>query len=147
MKHGVYGEENDENLKLVIAISRTMQRLRRHDTGYIREAGLTVSQFGLLEVLYHKGDLRVCEIIEKTLATGGNLTVIIHNLEQDGYVTRRRDPQDGRSSIIQISGKGRAAIAALWARHLEQIHKAFQNLDMQEKKQLRSLLKKLNGLV
>ncbi|NRT71882.1 DNA-binding MarR family transcriptional regulator [Clostridium beijerinckii] len=61
----------------------------------------------MLEVLYHKGDLRVGEILEKTLSTGGNMTVIIDNLAKDNLIERRPDPKDMRASLISISEKGK----------------------------------------
>jgi len=41
-----------------------------------------------MEALYHLGDLKICEIIEKTLSTSGNMTVVIRNLEKESYITR-----------------------------------------------------------
>lgn len=60
-----YGELNDLNLKTIIALSRCIQSVNKRELKIIKEGGLTYSQFGVLEVLYHKGDLRVSEILEK----------------------------------------------------------------------------------
>ncbi len=77
MKDISYGKESDTNLKLIIGLARSSNNIRRSESDIIRNSGLTFPQFGVLEVLYHKGDLRVCQIIEKTLSTGGNMTVVI----------------------------------------------------------------------
>lgn len=141
-----YGKEQDENLKLVIALTRTMQWVRRSETATFQKSGLTPAQFGVLEALYHKGDLRVSEIIDKTLSTGGNMTVVIRNLEREKMVERFQDVHDRRSSVIRITGRGKKLISDLWPGHLAELSRIFGNLDVSEKKELRALLKKLNGI-
>ena len=141
-----YGREHDLNLKLVIALRRSNQNLNRDEAKHFREAGITYSQFGVLEALYHKGDLKVCEIIEKTLSTGGNMTVVINNLEKDGFITRYKDPEDGRAYKVSITEKGRKLISDLWPEHLEVLKKKFDLLEMNDKEDLLRLLKKMNGL-
>lgn len=111
----------------------------------IRQEGLTVSQFGVLEILYHKGDLRIFEIIEGTLSTGGNMTVVIANLEKDGFVRRLPDPHDGRASLVGITDKGRALIEQIFPSHVENIGTIFDVLTIGEKRQLGQLLKKLGA--
>src|SRR3954465_5395176 len=39
-----------------------------------------------------------------------NLVAILNELEQRGYATRRRDPEDRRRHIVEISKKGRAVL-------------------------------------
>jgi len=97
-------------------------------------------------VLYHKGALRVQEIIEKTLSTGGNMTVVIENLVKDDLVMRYKDPEDKRASLISITDKGKAIIEDIFPRHVENINEIFSTLTVEEKKSLVSLLKKLSGV-
>ena len=85
-----YGKENDLNLKSLVVLSRSFQSVHKREIKTIREGGLTVAQFGVLEILYHKGDLRICDIIEGTLSTGGNMTVVIDNLEKEGLIVDRK---------------------------------------------------------
>ncbi|WP_422477370.1 MarR family winged helix-turn-helix transcriptional regulator [Pleomorphochaeta sp. DL1XJH-081] len=138
-----YGETNDLNLKTLVALSRCFQSVRKREMKTIKGAGLTVAQFGVLEILYHKGDLRIREIIEGTLSTGGNMTVVIENLEKIGFVSRYPDPKDGRASLIQITDKGRALMNRTFGGHVENIGEIFAVLDAQEKQELILLLKKL----
>lgn len=97
-------------------------------------------------MLYHKGALRVQEIIEKTLSTGGNMTVVIENLVKDDLVMRYKDPEDKRASLISITDKGKAIIEDIFPRHVENINEIFSTLTVEEKKGLISLLKKLSGV-
>ena len=129
-----YGEINDINLKTLIAISRSYQTILKRLSKVFKEGGLTPSQFGVLEALYHKGDLRIGEIIEKILSTGGNMTVVIDNLEKNGMVKRYQDPNDRRASIISITEKGKSKIEEIFPIHLEELNNALTNLSLEDKK-------------
>lgn len=139
-----YGEANDLNLKALIALSRCFQSVRQREMASIRAGGLTLPQFGVLEILYHKGDLRVRDILEGTLSTGGNMTVVIDNLEKEGLVARKPDPEDGRASRICLTEAGRERIAGIFPGHVENIGTIFQVLEPEEKKELVRLLKKVS---
>ena len=83
------GTKSDENtlnafIKLMRSVESMNNRLNRH----LYEADLTVSQFGVLEVLYHLGPLNQRAIGEKLLKSGGNITMVIDNLEKCGHVKR-----------------------------------------------------------
>ncbi|MBC2580046.1 MarR family winged helix-turn-helix transcriptional regulator [Clostridium sp. DJ247] len=141
-----YGELNDLNLKALIALSRCTQSVNKREYKTIKEGGLTVSQFAVLEILYHKGDLRVSEIIDKILSTGGNMTVVIDNLVKDNLVKRCIDPKDRRVNLISITEKGRELISEIFPKHLDNVNEIFNVLTVEEKKNLISLLKKLSGV-
>ena len=102
-----YGIENEINLKLIIALTRTASFHTRMTQSTLSEYNLTVAQFGVLEALYHLGDMKICEIIEKTLSTSGNMTVVINNLERDGYIQRYTSAEDKRVSMISLTEKGK----------------------------------------
>lgn len=139
-----YGEESNINLKLVVAIRRAMQPDERVLQSIITEYGLTLSQFGVLESLYHIGPMCINQILEKTLSTSGNMTVVIKNLVKSGMVTKSRDPEDGRSFIIKLTDEGYGIIDELFPKHLEELKGVFSSLDLEEKAELLRLLKKLN---
>lgn len=141
-----YGELSDLNLKTLIVLSRASQKVRKKEQRTIKEGGLTVSQFAVLEMLYHKGDLKICEILEKALATGGNMTVVIDNLAKEDLVRRCVDPKDRRVNLISITEKGRQLIGDIFPKHVENINEIFSVLTTEEKNNLISLLKKLSGV-
>ncbi len=140
-----YGEESNLNLKLVIAIHRSLQTDERNLSSRLAQYGLTLPQFGVLESLYHRGPMNINSVIEKTLSTSGNMTVIIRNLVKAGYITKSRDPEDGRAYIIEISNTGYDIIHELFPKHVEDLRKELSKLDLDEKELLLQLLKKLNN--
>ncbi len=145
-KISTYGKENDTNLKLVIALSRTQLSLGRELQSFLTRYKLTVAQFGVLEALYHKGDMKICELIDKTLSTSGNMTVVIKNLEKEDLVSRRCNPEDRRAFLIHLTSKGETLIKEVFNLHLIELNRFFNLVTEEEKQQLHQLLKKVNGL-
>lgn len=141
-----YGEENNKNLWLVIGLVRSLNGQDRGLQHLLSSFHLTVPQFGVLEVLYHRGDLKICEIIEKTLSTSGNMTVVIKNLEKESLIVREKSEEDKRASMICLTEKGRMLIEEIFPKHLEMLTKIFSRLDGKEKNELICLIKKMNGI-
>jgi DNA-binding MarR family transcriptional regulator len=138
-----YGPDHSLNLKTLIALSRTNQRIHRRTADRLVRHGLTLSQFAVLEALYHKGDMSIRDIITTVLSSGGNMTVVIHNLVKLGLVTRCVHPEDRRASLISITPQGSDKIKAIFPDHLADLDETFSALDPEEKQQLIALLKKI----
>ncbi len=126
-------------IKLMRATESVNNRLNRH----LAEVDLTVSQFGTLEALYHLGPLNQRAIAEKLLKSGGNITMVIDNLEKSGYVKRKKDPQDRRAVLIHLTEKGDEFISDFFPKHLDKIKQEFSVLTESEKKELGAMCKKL----
>ena len=144
--HANYGEENTINLKLVIALSRSNTSFQRVLQTFFNNYDLTIAQFGVLETLFHLGDLKIGELIDKTLSTSGNMTVVIRNLEKEGLIKRQVNVADRRAFVIGLTDEGRSLIKEVFDAHLTVLEGFFINLDQDEKKLLQKMLKKLNGL-
>lgn len=129
----------DAFIKLMRATESLNNRLNRH----LADADLTVSQFGTLEAIYHLGPLNQRSIGEKILKSGGNITMVVDNLEKSGYVKRKKDPSDRRAVLIHLTNEGNKFIKKFFPRHLEKIKQEFSVLTEEEKLQLAKLCKKL----
>lgn len=108
----------------------------------IREAGLTQTQFGILDVLYVLGDMTINRIKEKTLATSGNMTVVLKNMERDGYIRRKVCPNDKRSFEFSITELGRQKFEEVLPKHRQIIDEVFSIYTEAERQELIRLLKK-----
>jgi MarR family transcriptional regulator, 2-MHQ and catechol-resistance regulon repressor len=104
---------------------------------------LTVSQFGVLEALYHKGPLCQRDLGEKILKSTGNMTLVIDNLEKRGLARRERDTDDRRYFTVHLTAEGTTVIAQAFARVEESIVDEMSSLTPSEQEQLGSLCKKL----
>lgn len=106
-------------------------------------AELTVTQFGVLEALLHIGPLCQSELAEKLLKSGGNLTLVVDNLEKAGYVQRERDPADRRFVVVKLTPKGRTFIAALFPKVVANVTREMGVLSSTEIADFGRLLKKV----
>ncbi|MGT2756501.1 MarR family winged helix-turn-helix transcriptional regulator [Streptococcus ovuberis] len=139
-------DANRSALNCLIALRRTMHTINQLEFPLIREKKLTLAQFGVLEILYNKGEMRIQTLIDKMLTTSGNMTVVIKNLERDGLVIRQCDPQDKRSYLIDLTDAGRQFIEEILPEHYQNIGHIFTVLEDAEKEQLVALLKKFKVL-
>ncbi len=126
-------------IKLTRASESVNGRLSRH----LSEANLTVSQFGTLEALLHLGPLNQRELGQKLLKSGGNITLVIDNLQKNGLVEKKTDPNDRRAVIISLTEEGKEFIEDFFPKHLAKIKEEFSCLNSQEKEQLADICKKL----
>jgi len=126
-------------VKLMRAAESITARAHRH----LASAGLTLSQFSVLEALYHLGPMSQREIGQKILRSSGNITMVIDNLEKRGLVRRRRSHTDRRLFIIQLTGNGRKLIGNIFPPHAAVIAKEMNVLTAAEQLTLGELCKKL----
>ena len=110
--------------------------------GRIR-AGLSISQFGVLEALYHLGPLCQKELGQKILKSSGNITTVIDNLEKRHLVERRRLETDRRYFLVHLTDEGRQLIAGVFPEHVQRIVERFSVLSEDEQEQLALLCKKV----
>ena len=105
--------------------------------------GLTITQFGVLEALHHIGPLCQGELAEKLLRSGGNLTLVVDNLEKAGYVLRERDPADRRFVVVKLTDKGQAFISDIFPKILANVTREMAALSSTELLDLGRLCKKV----
>ena len=129
----------DTFIKLTRATNSLMSRLAGYDT----LENLTISQFGVLEVLLHLGPLSQSDIGAKMLKSGGNITLVIDNLEKQNLVQRTVDPTDRRITIVRLTEQGESLIKKIFPRQLQAIVSELSALDAQEQAVLGRLCKKL----
>lgn len=139
-----YNTEEKLDFSIIIAIFRTLKFLKKGENPMLEKAGLTSSQFSVLEILYHKGPLKVCELLDKTLSSGGNMTLVLKNLKKEGLILKTKDPDDARVSIVQLTTKGFQLIGSIFPGHIKEVQSFVSPLDKGEKSELVRLLKKLS---
>ena len=129
----------DTFIKLTRATESLLGRLARRGT----MQPLSVSQFAVLETLYHLGPLSQGQVSAKVLKSTGNITLVIDNLEKQGYVQRARESQDRRTVTIHLTPGGRALIERLFPAHAEAICDELSLLSAEEQEQLARICAKL----
>ncbi|HEX8174897.1 MAG TPA: MarR family transcriptional regulator [Pyrinomonadaceae bacterium] len=129
----------DAYIKLMRAAESVSARLAPH----LAKAGLTVSQFGALEALYHLGPLCQRDLGKKILKSGGNITMVVDNLEKRGLVERVRAESDRRYVTVNLTKTGRKLIGELFPRHAGAIREEMCVLSDAELEKLGSLCKRV----
>lgn len=138
-----YGFKADNAMRTWMQIYRSYNKIRAKESVYIQSFGLTMNQFQVLEVLYHRGDLNIGSITKLTMSTPGNITVVVKNLKRDGFIYSLQDVNDKRASILSITQKGREVIEKLFPQHAKNFEEYFKELDENELETLYTLLYKL----
>jgi MarR family 2-MHQ and catechol resistance regulon transcriptional repressor len=106
-------------------------------------AGLTISQFGVLEALHHKGPLCQRDIATKILKSSGNITMVIDNLEKQQLVKRERINEDRRYLTVRLTEQGSSLISTVFASVEAAIIAEMSELTEDEQELLGRLCKKL----
>ncbi len=132
----------------ILALDAYIKLMRSADsiTSRVNEvlpSGLTVTQFGVLETLFHLGPLCQGQLAAKLLKSTGNLTLVIANLEKAGLIKRERQSTDLRYIMVSLAPRGRSLIAKLFPKVAARITEEFSVLSSSEKTELGRLTKKL----
>ncbi|NQV14086.1 MarR family transcriptional regulator [bacterium] len=126
-----------------IKLSRAKESIGRVLRQHLEQQNITFTQFGVMEILEHRGPLSLKEIGNKILLTSSNLVTVIDNLEKHGLVTRKKNKQDRRSIIIQLTPKGADTLQPIFQSHLSELMDRFDILTVEEQKTLGIICKKL----
>ena len=126
-------------LKLLRAAGSTGARL----SGLLADAGVTESQFAVLEALYHLGSMHQRQLAEKVQRTGGNITLVVDNLERRGLVKRQREARDRRFITVHLTPAGQRLVKQALPRHVANILAQLSVLSAAEQDELGRLCRKL----
>ncbi len=126
-----------------IKLARAAESVAAAINGYLKGYDLTISQFGVLEAVYHLGPLHQKEVAHKILKSDGNLTLVIDNLVKRDLVERVRDSHDRRYVFIHLTDRGRDLITTIFPAHVQRVVTTMSALTDAEQEQLAALCRKL----
>ncbi|MGE5437175.1 MAG: MarR family winged helix-turn-helix transcriptional regulator [Syntrophothermus sp.] len=136
------GNKKETNaLNTYIKLMRASESINYSISSILVKKGLTYSQFNILEVLYHLGPLCQREIGEKLLKSGGNITLVVDNLEKQGLVKRERDASDRRYYKIILTKQGKSVIEKLFPKLVDSIVNEFVVLNENEQNEFQRMCK------
>ena len=130
-------------LNTYVKLMRAAESVTRRTHQHLSSKGLTLSQFAVLEALYHLGPLSQKEIGQKILRSSGNITMVIDNLEKRELVKRKRHKVDRRYFIVHLTSRGKKRIDNIFPRHAVLIADEMSVLSESEQMTLSNLCKKL----
>lgn len=136
-------ETDSSGLHLWLVLWKAYSAVQEYALGDIERLGFGLSDFGILEVLLHKGPLPVNEIGSRMRLTSGSMTAAIDRLERRGLVERRDDPGDRRTRVVHLTVEGQRSIEPGFAAHTAGMNELGEVLTAEERSEAIRLLKKL----
>ncbi len=138
-----YDEETATALKLWVTLSRAHAALAAHAQDDVRQAGLSIGEFAVLELLYHKGPTLLGDIQRGVLVSSGGITFLVDKLAEKGLVERRDCPSDRRARYAALTGEGEQLLQRIFPVHARRIVEAARMLSSDEQRMTTDLLKRL----
>jgi MarR family 2-MHQ and catechol resistance regulon transcriptional repressor len=130
-------------LKLLVVLSRASAAVQTHLQASVAEYDLTLMEFGILEALYHRGDMLLGELQRKILVSSGGVTYLVDRLEKRGLVERRDCPNDRRARFAVLTPEGEALISRVFPEHARCIERVLAGLGAEEQEAAIGLLRTL----
>lgn len=124
-------------------LARTVGKVRRTVYAGLSNTRLTESQVNVLELLHKLGPLPQKEIAKSLAVTGGNITMVVDNLQKRDLVARKRWQEDRRVVHVELTDLGRETIESYIPLHLKKVCDAFEGLEPKEQEQLQNLCDKI----
>jgi len=130
-------------LDTFLKIIRCAETISSQNSSNLNKNGLTESQFGILDAVYHLGPLKQKTLGEKILKTGGNITHVVDNLEDQKLVIRKRGKEDRRQFEIHMTPKGKKVFEKILPDQVRLIKNQMSVLSKEELETLGKLCRKI----
>ncbi|MEH7435879.1 MarR family transcriptional regulator [Neobacillus drentensis] len=128
-------------LVLMQTSKEIQERMKLEMTKY----NLSITEFSVLEVLYHKGKQTIQQIGHRILISSGSMTYVIDRLEQKGILNRSACPNDRRAIHVALTDHGKSLMEEIMPKHQELVDNMFGSLTSNESEELVKLLKKVSS--
>ena len=138
-------QDHHQSLKLWLRMLSCTVKIENEIRSRLRaNFGITLPRFDLMAQLERYPDgLRMGELSKRMMVTGGNITGITDQLEQEKLVLRVPDPRDRRVYTVKLTAAGRRAFADMAVVHEGWIAELLQDMPSQDKAQLIALLSQM----
>ena len=138
-----YGKKIDTALSMWVKLIRVNSTFNKKNADHLKNFGITAAQYAVIECLGHLGPMNMGELCKKMLVSGGNMTVVVDNLEKEGLVERVPSNDDRRAIVVRFTPKGKKIFDDSFGQHARYLTEIASVLTEQEQEDLARLLKKL----
>lgn len=128
--------------RLYVALGRLTRALRRESA----ESPVSHGVLSALFTLVKEGPLRSGELAAREGVAPPSMTKVVAALEQQGYVERVPDPDDGRAALISATEAGCALVQSSREQRLHGMARRLQSLDAAQLVALEAALPALEAL-
>ena len=126
-----------------LVMMKAMRALTKYAAADIEQTGLGLSDFGVLELLLHKGPLPVNTIGPMVDLTPGSISIAVDRLVAKDLVSRVESVDDRRVRIVALTPRGKDLIVSAFRKHSGQMRRVFSELSPEELRGLEVTLKRL----
>jgi DNA-binding MarR family transcriptional regulator len=136
------GTDDHALLKLWLRMLASTNHIQTEIRRRLRDRfDISLARFDYMAQLYRfKDGLKMRTLSRYLMVTGGNVTALTDDLEDDGLVVREGNPDDRRAWILRLTPKGRKSFEAMASEHEQWILELFDGLDTKTVQQLYSQL-------
>ena len=134
--------EHPDSLRLWLRLLTCTQLIEKQVRGQLREQfDTTLPRFDLMAQLEREPQgLSMGELSRRMMVTGGNVTTIVDQLENEQLVQRQTQAGDRRSFTVSLTAAGRKAFSAMAREHEEWVVDMLSSLSERQQDQLYKLL-------
>lgn len=136
---------DEEAASVLRSLRQLVHGLRVTSHGVENKLKLTGAQLFVLRELATEPDVSIRRLSERTMTDPSSASVVVARLVERGLVTRRRDPQDGRRSVLSVSKRGQAILDRSPAPYQAKLFAALRSLPRPRLRQLHLGLSALLG--
>jgi DNA-binding MarR family transcriptional regulator len=138
--------KNDHQaLRLWLRLLSCTMRIETHVRSRLRQDfATTLPRFDLMAQLERRpAGLRMSELSKRLMVSGGNVTGITDQLEQEGLVLRILDPHDRRAITVKLTEAGLKRFRRMAAHHEQWIVELLGGLSQQDQQSMLGMLQTL----
>ncbi len=107
--------------------------------------GVVPSHGDILVTLFKHNELTMTDIANRIHRDRSTVTTLVNKLMKFGYIAARKNPEDGRSSIIFLTQKGRELESGFYEISQKLYEVQYKGISDEEKQVLQKLLTKINS--
>ena len=122
-------------LSMVMHLSKAVHRASSDEL-----LGMRLRQLLVLSYLDRRAPARQQDLCEALMLDPNNCVLLLNELEAAGWLERRRDPEDRRRHVVDLTPEGHEALARARAAQDTLEDEMLAGLDASERDQLRALL-------
>lgn len=125
------------------SLDKVSSKMRRDYSESLREINLYVGQDNLLARLWAGDGITQMQLCEHLKCEPPTVTNMVKSLEQNGFIIRKRDEQDGRVMRIYLTDKGKELEEPVDFKWKQQQEKLLHSISPEERLVLRELMKRM----
>lgn len=132
LKGGEDVDRTQQSLKAFVGLNRTLDTLEKIVQRDVKNYGLNITEFAVLELLYNKGPQPIQRIRDRVLIASSSISYVVSQLEEKGWLLREKDLRDKRIYNATLTEKGQQFMADIFPQHAITLEHAFSVLSDEE---------------